>query len=160
MRDMEHNTYAVPQHILDESRAFLYMRGLAGCEGTALWVGQPSGNTVMLTRLFVPEQVCVQTEEGVAVYLTEKAHYTLTDSLDESERFYARIHSHPGTAYHSETDDANAVLTHRGAISIVVPDFAVEPIDLARCAVYRLEHGQGWLRLSAHDIAETFRIIP
>lgn len=157
---MEHLTYIVAQHLLDESRAFLYMRGLVGCEGTALWIGQPSDSAVALTRLFVPDQVCVQTAEGVAVYLTEKAHYTLTDNLSENERFYARIHSHPGKAYHSEVDDANPVLSHQGAISIVVPDFAVERLDLALCAVYRLDHGRGWLRLNSDDIAQTFRIVP
>jgi hypothetical protein len=160
VRHTEHLTYDLPQHALDESRAFLYTRGLVGCEGTGLWVGRQEGSFVTITRLFVPEQICVRTEEGVAVYLTEKAHYTLTDNLGENERFYARIHSHPTRAYHSEVDDANAVISHQGAISIVVPDFAAEPIDLARCAVYRLEHGRGWLRLRPDDIARIFRIIP
>ena len=152
-------TYLVPQSVLDDSRAFLYMRGQIGCEGTALWVGRPSGNVVTITRLFVPDQVCFQAPTGVAVYLTEEAHYTLTDNLDVGERFYIRIHSHPAEAYHSETDDANGVITHQGAISVVVPYFALEPIDLAHCAIFRLEHGKGWLPISSDEVAGIFRIV-
>lgn len=150
----------VPQRILDESQDFLYRRGLEGCEGTALWVGRPAGSDVLITRLFVPEQVCIKTAYGVEVELTERAHYTLTDTLEPEERFYVRIHSHPWEAFHSKRDDENAVITHQGALSIVVPDFAVNPIDLTHCAIYRLEHGRGWLRLSGPDIAKVFKVVP
>lgn len=157
VRDVLHY---VPQHILDESRDFLYRRGLEGCEGTALWIGRPLESEVLLTRLFIPEQVCIKTAYGIGVDLTERAHYTLTDTLEPSERFYARIHSHPREAFHSKRDDANAVITHQGALSIVIPNFAVDPIDLTQCAIYRLKHGLGWLRLSMDDIAKVFEVVP
>ncbi len=156
VRDVLHY---VPQCMLDESRDFLYRRGLEGCEGTALWIGRPVGGEVLLTRLFVPEQVCIKTAYGIGVDLTERAHYTLTDTLEPGERFYARIHSHPREAFHSKRDDANAVITHQGALSIVVPNFAIDPIDLTQCAIYRLEHGRGWLRLSVEDIAKIFEVV-
>ncbi len=150
----------VPQRLLDESRDFLYRRGLEGCEGTALWVGRSIGSEVLLTRLFVPEQICIKTAYGIGVDLREKAHYTLTDTLEPDERFYARIHSHPREAFHSKRDDANEIITHQGALSIVVPNFAVDPIDLTQCAIYRLEHERGWLRLSIEDFAKVFEVVP
>ena len=150
----------VSQRLLDESRDFLYQRGLDGCEGTALWIGRPAGSQILLTRLFVPEQVCIKTAYGIGVDLTERAHYTLTDTLELGERFYARIHSHPREAFHSKRDDANEVITHQGALSIVVPNFAVDPIDLRQCAIYRLEHGHGWLHLNIGDVAKVFEVVP
>ena len=112
--------YRVPQAVLDGSQAFLRERGQDDCEGTALWIGRPGERVgeVDILRVFVPEQECLKTPDGVAVRLTEKAHYTLTDNLADGELFYCRIHSHPKKAYHSDLDDMNAVITHQGAISI------------------------------------------
>ena len=155
-------SYIVPQQVLDESQAFLRARGLEGCEGMALWIGKAAteAGMISITRVFVPEQICIKSEFGVAVDMTPHAHYTLTDALMPSERFYARIHSHPKKAFHSVRDDENAVLTHEGAISVVVPDFAKEPVRLARCAVFRLVHGKGWMPLSKASVREMFQVMP
>jgi len=151
--------YSVPQKVIDDSRSFLYSVGLKGCEGTALWVGVHEGPNVKITRVFIPEQICTKTRFGVAVDLTPKAHYTLTDNLTGNERFFIRIHSHPGRAYHSPRDNENPILSHRGALSIVVPDFAKRPIVLADCAVYRLEQGHGWQALSSSEISQIFVVL-
>jgi hypothetical protein len=150
--------YHVPGQVLTATRDFLYTRGLEGSEGTALWIGRRAGSEIQITRVLIPEQLCLKSAYGVAVQLTEQAHYTLTDHLAPGERFYIRIHSHPGRAYHSKTDDANGVITHQGAISIVVPNFAVEPLTITSCAVYRLDHGRGWVPLSEHEIDRIFRV--
>ena len=150
----------VPQRVLDESRAFLQSRGAHHFEGTALWIGRPRGADVEIVRLFIPEQVAVSDEYGASVDLTPLAHYTLTDHLGDDERFYVRIHAHPREAYHSPRDDANAILTHEGALSVVVPDFAKDPIDLQRCAVYRYQRSRGWFRLDPEGIQAVFTIIP
>jgi hypothetical protein len=153
-------THVVPQRVLDDSRTFLYSVGLQGCEGTGLWIGVPSGNAVNIVRFFAPEQIATKTAYGVAVDLTRRAHLTLTDNLQDGEQFYVRIHSHPGRAYHSQRDDENPILTHKGALSIVVPNFARQQIILAQCAIYRLEHGRGWMQLDNQDIAQTFKVVP
>ena len=152
--------YRVPQRVLDTSHELLYACGLDGNEGTALWIGQPVAdrNIVDITRLFIPEQIPIKTAVGVAVDLTERAHFTLTDHLAPGELFYCRIHSHPHDAYHSARDDANGVITHQGAISIVVPNFARDPLRLAHCAVYQLTHGKGWLPLSSAEVDRRFRV--
>ncbi len=115
---------------------------------------------VEITRLFVPEQECLKTPDGVAVRLTEDAHFTLTDNLADGELFYCRIHSHPCGAHHSELDDANAVITQQGAVSIVVPYFARGPLRLEKCAVHQLEHGRGWLPLPRAEVVRRFEVLP
>ncbi len=151
--------YVVSQAVLNDSHAFLHDCGLDGCEGMALWVGRPASDQskIEITRVFVPEQVCIKSEYGVAVDMTPQAHYTLTDNLMPGERFYIRIHSHPEEAFHSGRDDENAVLTHQGAISIVVPDFAKDPIRLSQCAIFQLVHGQGWTALSKAAVRQLFQ---
>lgn len=152
--------HVVPQRVLDDSRAFFQARGAEGYEGTALWVGRPEGPEVKILRLFVPEQVAESDVYGARVDLTPHAHYTLTDYLASDERFYARIHAHPREAYDSARDDENAILTHEGALSVVVAYFARDPIELERCAVYRYGRQDGWLRLTREAIRATFRVTP
>lgn len=152
--------HAVPQGILDESRAFFQARGVDGYEGTALWVGRPVNSEVEILRLVVPDQVADSSEFGARVDLTPHAHYTLTDHLTPDERFYVRIHAHPREAYHSYRDDQNPILTHEGALSIVVPYFARDPIVFERCAVYRYERRIGWLRLDSRTLQDVFRVTP
>lgn len=152
--------YLVPAPILSETRSFLYQRGLEGCEGMLLWKGMQRDQHVQITRVFIPEQRCIKSRFGVAVELTPHAHYTLPDTLRQAERFYMRVHSHPTEAYHSRRDDQNAVLTHEGALSIVVPDFAARPVlNLADCAIYQLEYGKGWVRLDQAAIAQRIEVV-
>jgi hypothetical protein len=148
----------VPQRVLADSRAFLQHRGRELFEGTALWIGRPMGRSVEILRLFVPEQIAVSDEYGASVDLTPRAHYTLTDDLLGDEQLYVRIHAHPREAYHSPRDDANPILTHDGALSIVVPYFARDPIQIERCAVYIYERPYGWLQLPPAAIRTTFEI--
>lgn len=150
--------YVIPDTVLADCRTFFRERAERGCEGTGLLVGPEGGETVRLDRFFAPEQRCVKTLVGLRVELTEHAHYTLTDNLASGERFYARIHSHPEEAYHSALDDDNEILSHEGAISIVVPWFARDPIDLRGCAVYRYRRGTGWFRLEQVEVERIFEV--
>ena len=152
--------HSVPTTLLKETREFLYQRGLEGCEGMALWIGEQGNESVHLTRLLIPEQVCTKSAFGVAVDMTERAHLTLLDHLALHERLYVRVHSHPAHAYHSARDDANLVLTHQGALSIVVPDFAREPMRLETCAIYQLDHVAGWRPVPASDLPFHFVVTP
>jgi hypothetical protein len=151
--------FVVPQALLDESRGFFQARGAQGFEGTALWVGRAEGPEIKVVRLFVPDQIARSDEFGACVDLTARAHYTLTDHLVGDERFVVRIHAHPREAYHSARDDENAVLTHEGALSVVVPYYARDPIQLERCAVYRYGRRRGWVQLDIQTIREVFRVV-
>jgi hypothetical protein len=151
--------YYFPRKVLAETRDFLYGRGLKGMEGAALWFGRFEKQDVYISRVFIPEQIATKNFFGVAVDLTPRAHYTLVDNLLPGEFIFIRVHSHPGRAYHSTRDDANAIITHQFAISVVVPDFAVKPIDFATCAIYRLEHRRGWIRLNTKETQRSFRIV-
>ena len=113
---------------------------------------------MQITRVLVPEQIAETTEFGSYVELTQHAHYTLPDLLEPGELIYSRIHSHPGRAFHSATDNANKVITHRGAISIVVPNFARETLTLARCAIFYLEHGTGWQPFTSEQSKKHFLV--
>lgn len=137
------STIVIARAVLDEARRFFEDRGAHGCEGTAVIAYHEDGPT----RLVIPDQRAA-TGRACWVEITERGKLALALAIRPDERYVARIHSHPGRAFHSETDDRNAVLTHQGAISIVVPYFG---LGLRRgfeaCAVYILR-GAEWTELS------------
>jgi hypothetical protein len=155
---MPQATIIVPSHVLEECRTFFRKQGERGCEGTALLIGKPMNDHVLIRRALIPEQECLKSPFGIAVRLTKRAHRTLVDALGPDEYFYIRIHSHPEEAFHSQTDDENGVLTHVGAISIVVPNFGRDEITIDGCAIYELST-QGWQRLTRADSASRIELV-
>jgi hypothetical protein len=131
--------------VLEAARGFFESRGAEGYEGTALIAGVPGEPA---NRLIIPDQIAVPAPHA-SVTITAKGDLQLAVAVSDTERYIARIHSHPGPAFHSETDDDNPVLTHEGALSIVVPWFGLGlRRGLSACAVY--EHHNGtWTALPA-----------
>lgn len=129
--------------ILEQARVFFEDRGVVGCEGTALIAGVPGEAADLLV---VPDQQARPVPRA-SVTVTPQGDLDLLVALSDEQRYFARIHSHPGLAFHSTTDDANPVLTHEGAVSIVVPFFGLGlRAGLAACSVYVLTAGR-WTEL-------------
>lgn len=60
----------------------------------------------------------------------------------------AQIHTHPGAAFHSPTDDAYPIVSQAGFISIVFPNFGQGPVSLQHAWVGRLGAEGRWLQVS------------
>lgn len=116
--------------------------GAHGCEGLVLWIGHVDDDYARITRAVVPDQKPVKSEEGVGYFVDSEALFQLNRKLAETGlRLIAQVHSHPGEAYHSDTDDRYAIVTVDGGLSLVVPDFGSAPADPTLWAVYRLQSG-------------------
>lgn len=61
----------------------------------------------------------------------------------------AQIHTHPGCAFHSATDDKWPIVSQPGFLSLVIPDFAAGPTSLERAWVGRLGTDGKWEELSS-----------
>jgi len=134
----------LPGQLLTQAGAFFEACGEHGFEGTAM-IKHGSGGTALV----IPEQRPWRSPTGhVSVEVTRAGQLQLARALDGDELFVARIHSHPAEAFHSPADDANPVLTHEGALSIVVPFFGLGlRRGLEACAVLRREP-TGWRDLT------------
>lgn len=131
-------TIYIAAQVLEAARDFFERRGSQGCEGTALIAGVPGK---IATRLIIPDQTAVPAPRA-SVTVTVGGELQLAAALRDSERYIARIHSHPGLAFHSRTDDDNPILTHEGALSIVAPWFGLGlRHGLGACAVYQHRGG-------------------
>jgi proteasome lid subunit RPN8/RPN11 len=61
----------------------------------------------------------------------------------------AQVHTHPGEAFHSATDDNWPIVSQEGFHSIVIPDFATGEISLRNAWIGRLRGDGVWYRLGA-----------
>jgi len=139
--------FVVPAQVLSDSMDFLREIGRHGCEGLALWIGTIIDDEAEIKRYLVPKQVPVRSPDGLSVHVDGETLHELNVWLHQNQlRLLAQIHSHGEHAYHSDTDDQHSVVTTLGALSIVVPHFAVNPFSFRSCAVLRLT-GSGWMEL-------------
>jgi hypothetical protein len=152
--------YTLDERTLAATRRFLQERGRYGLEGVVLWLGRPRDDqSAEILGPYAPEQIGYRTEEGVAVQVTDEGLASLISALPDGVFALCRVHSHPTEAYHSETDNDNMIISHQGAISIVVPFFARDPIVLPLCSVNELRHGTGWRELARDEIVERFEVL-
>jgi len=136
-------TLAITNVVLDEARVFFEERGSVGCEGTAMISASNGG---VAAKLVIPDQ-----RAGAVphcwVEVTRAGKSELAAALQRDDRYVARIHSHPGQAFHSLTDDDNPAITYPGAVSIVVPFFGLGlRHGLDACAVFVRSDGR-WVEL-------------
>lgn len=149
----------VPSSCIMEMYSFFQLQGQRGLEAFALWAGKCSGSTFTVTDTIIPAQHSVQLEEGLLYSVDgEELHRINVWLYNQQKMLVAQIHTHPGRAYHSETDDEYPVMATLGGLSIVIPHFASEPFTLNNIAVYRLEEGGTWRNLSLKRILSLIKI--
>lgn len=134
--------------------AYEHMReaGKHHVEGVALFSGKENGDVFQIEKTIIPKQEAMSLEDGLLYSVGGDELHRINVWLYENKMsLIAQIHSHPGRAYHSGTDDAYPIVATVGGLSIVVPDFASGAIDINMCAVYRLQHEKGWVELNKEE---------
>lgn len=75
------------------------------------------------------------------------------DALGRGRRtIRAQVHTHPGPAFHSRTDDLYPIVSSAGFLSLVIPRFAREPQTLADAHLVRLEADGSWSSLDPRQV--------
>lgn len=151
-------TVYVPSDLLEETARLLAEAGRHGLEAIVLWAGTIRPVDAFDVELILrPSQTAYSGAEGLLAQVNSDELFRINCLLSEkSLRLIAQLHTHPGDAYHSETDDDFALVSAAGSISIVVPHFARNGIDLAQCAIYRLNAENEWLPV---DVAARTNLI-
>lgn len=135
--------------------------GEHGFEAFVLWGGvlDEDPEVLHLVTAVRPRQQPEKTRHGLLVTVQSKALFAVNKLLYErGEILSAQVHSHPGRAYHSSTDDTYPLVTLGGALSVVVPDFAAAGRDGFDSWVwYRLIGIGSWVPV---DPAELVEVLP
>ncbi|MHB8812510.1 MAG: Mov34/MPN/PAD-1 family protein [Steroidobacteraceae bacterium] len=140
--------FVVPRDICDETDAQLREAGRKGAERFVLWSGTVELTRFQVRTLHVPRQTAYRLPEGLCVRVEGTELHRLNVWLYENHELLAiQVHAHPTEAYHSETDDTYPIVTTRGGLSLVVPDFARDGLRGPGTALYRLGLS-GWQELA------------
>lgn len=152
------NKVYLSQETLEKTTESLRVFGDQFCEGLVLWLGEinKEEHSCRVTEVITPEQTPIKSEDGVGYFVNSKTLLGVNKLLSETGlRLLAQVHSHPGRAYHSPTDDRYCIVTMEGGFSVVVPDFGFGPPDLSRWATYRLNDTR-WEKLSKYSVKNIF----
>lgn len=74
----------------------------------------------------------------------------------------AQVHTHPRRAFHSRADSDSSVVRHRGALSIVIPNFAANVSAntfASYAAFFRLDEQDRWMEVSSTELPRIFEIV-
>jgi len=149
----------IPRVVLDRTACFLRQMGEEGKEGMVFWGGVevPQG-PIFVTTCFVPQisraspgSVTINTPEGAKV---------ISEARRRGLEIVAQVHSHPGSAFHSSTDDECAFSYSKRFLSIVVPNFGrdgMEPLTI--CCIMSYEGHKKWYKHSFEEIQRNFVIV-
>jgi proteasome lid subunit RPN8/RPN11 len=150
----------VHRSVVEAVHGHLRDAGTYGYEAVAFWAGEiTNARTAVANTAFVPRQFSARSDSGLSVSISGEDLFRMNVRLHENNlQLIAQIHSHPGSAYHSETDDDLAVMTQLGGLSIVVPDFAQGDFQLERVAIYR-RADDGWMELAPVQVSNLIEIV-
>lgn len=141
----------VPRPILEATFWSLRDCGLGKSECVAYWTGPASELTVDGTE----HPVHSKSPFGYEIdgnWLTEFCW-----QLARSRRSVrAQVHTHPGRAFHSETDNEWPIVSQAGFLSVVIPRFASGNVDLTDAWIGRLEPDGTWQQLRSAAAAFVF----
>ena len=140
--------FRIQAEAIRETEEVIRSAGLDGYELFVVWSGTRDGDTFLVAEVHVPRQVSYKLDGGLCVRVDGPELHRLNVWLYEARQVVGvQIHSHPGDAYHSETDDAYPIATLDGSLSIVLPFFGRDGFGSNDIAGYRLARG-GWLELA------------
>lgn len=142
--------HRIPRGLLQQTFEQLRACGCGRNECQALWLG-PVTQPSQISRLVHPKHdaspVGFQLDE---TWLTRFWLQMARDGL--SVRI--QIHTHPGRAYHSATDDAFPIIHSPGFLSLVIPNFAQGPIGFERAFLAQIASEGRWREVAIHDHLE------
>ncbi len=150
----------VPPECIQKAYELMRYAGENRVEGVALFAGYEKDNKFYISQTIIPKQTAYRLELGLLYAVgADELHRINVWLYQNNLSIIAQIHSHPNEAYHSETDDAYPIVATKGGISIVVPRFAKDPIDLKNWAVYRLSSENRWVELNYSEKEKIIQIV-
>jgi hypothetical protein len=128
-------------------------------ERVILWLGQQGNGVIEVEEVFVP----LQFAEADYFRIPRQGISALLTHLRQTKRMIAaQVHSHPQLAFHSLADDRWAIVRHVGALSLVLPYFALRTtLETFRrdAAVFELSTENEWMEVPPDKTVNRYSIL-
>jgi hypothetical protein len=135
--------------LLQQSLSLLRECGRGNRECVVIWLG-PADDPGAVSRVVHPihtgHRGGYQIDPG---WLDE----LWVDLAEYDERIVAQVHTHPDRAFHSRTDDTYPITFQAGLYSLVIADFAKEPIDQNSWFLAELQPDATWEKRNWPQVA-------
>jgi hypothetical protein len=151
-------TYIFPVKAIQDTERILAEYGNLSPpnEGLVYWGGIRNGNSRIVSLVFAP----LTESNGTRVSTSQRSNFDFVRVLSWDNLVQiAQVHSHPGKwVDHSPGDDALAAFKIKGLLSIVVPEYCQNGVNLlSSCGVHRYQRAS-FIRLSRKYIESHFII--
>jgi hypothetical protein len=141
-----------PSALVQTTLARLREAGQRHCECVVLWLGRPEGGLTCVEDAYLPPQ----TAKADMFHIPRAGMTALQAELRRRRLMVAaQVHSHPREAFHSRADDRWAIVRHESALSLVVPNFAIETTlsnFLDHTKVYRFSASAQWIEVPRPEV--------
>ena len=145
--------------IVDATLSWLRDAGRTHRECVVLWLGRRGPGSIDVVDAYRPEQ----TAEIDMFHIPPRGMTELHSVLRQRRLMVAaQVHSHPAEAFHSKADDRWAIVRHEGALSLVVPEFALRTTTqtfLVHTKVYRFTATSQWAEIPEAELAPSWLTI-
>ena len=128
--------------------------GRRGTECIVLWFGRQEGAVVRVQQVYRPVQMVWTDMFRIP---PDSMEAVLSEISSKRLMIAAQVHSHPFEAFHSKADDAWAIVRHAGALSLVVPDFALKTSSatfMEDARLFRLTPENRWRKVPSGEIEQ------
>jgi hypothetical protein len=132
--------YRLPRRVLDETFAHFRRCGCGRRECQVLWIG-PWDKPDSIVRVVHPKH---EAHRGGFVLDDHWLNAFWFSLAQESMGIRIQVHTHPGEAFHSPTDDAFPIIHTTGFLSLVIPNFALGPIGFADAFLTEIQEDGRW----------------
>ena len=139
---------------IERTLRYLQKAGRQGTECVVLWFGRREDVVIRVQQVYRPVQMARRDMFRIP---PDSMEAVLSEISSNRLMIAAQVHSHPLKAFHSKTDDALAIVCHAGALSLVVPDFALKtssPNFMDDAKLFRLTPENGWREIPNGEIEE------
>jgi hypothetical protein len=152
-------TLEIPRSIFNSTIQNLQENGLQDKEGIAFWTGTLNDTTAQIKNVIFADSYPEFENQELFARVPLMASFKIGESIHQrNEKLFVQIHSHPFEAFHSFVDNKYPISHKIGFLSIVVPYFGKNVIDLSQCKVYEYLGNGKWKELSQKEVSRRFVI--
>ena len=153
MKDWDGEAVSVAPSLLEDTYLQLRACGQQRRECHLFWIAS-CRDPHHITRVVHPRHIATSVSIEID---TDWLNSFFLELADRRECIRVQVHSHPGAAFHSGTDDSWPAVRMRGYLSLVVPNFATGEPDLDGAYLAEQDENGSWLE---GDVKERVRIQP